>query len=61
MDQIADACGFGSTVTFRQNFVAILATSPSSYRRQFTTQSTSIGDRVQNRRRGSRVLVSARR
>ncbi|MGY3555279.1 GlxA family transcriptional regulator [Williamsia sp. R60] len=61
MDQIADACGFGSTVTFRQNFVAILATSPTSYRRQFTTQSTPTGDRGQNRRRDSREPVSARR
>lgn len=35
IDRVAGACGFGSVVTFRQNFSAAFATSPSSYRRQF--------------------------
>ncbi|ABH00618.1 probable transcriptional regulator, AraC family (plasmid) [Rhodococcus jostii RHA1] len=36
VDTIASTCGFGSSVTFRQNFTAAFATSPSAYRRQFT-------------------------
>lgn len=32
---VADACGFASPVTFRQNFVSAYATTPSAYRRQF--------------------------
>ncbi|WP_346734118.1 helix-turn-helix domain-containing protein [Gordonia alkanivorans] len=35
MDSIAERCGFGSSVTMRQNFAATFATSPTSYRRQF--------------------------
>jgi transcriptional regulator GlxA family with amidase domain len=35
IDQVANACGFGSAVTFRQNFSAAYATTPSNYRRQF--------------------------
>jgi transcriptional regulator GlxA family with amidase domain len=35
MDAIAEQCGFGSSVTMRQNFAATFATSPTSYRRQF--------------------------
>ncbi|SDU27335.1 GlxA family transcriptional regulator [Gordonia westfalica] len=35
MDGIAQRCGFGSSVTMRQNFAAAFATSPTSYRRQF--------------------------
>lgn len=34
--QVAQACGFGSAVTFRQNFVAAYGTTPTSYRRRFT-------------------------
>ncbi|OFV79085.1 helix-turn-helix domain-containing protein [Rhodococcus erythropolis] len=34
--RIADSCGFGSPVTFRQNFVAAYATTPTSYRNRFT-------------------------
>ncbi|WP_137293863.1 GlxA family transcriptional regulator [Nocardioides dongxiaopingii] len=33
--RVAGACGFASTVTFRQAFVAQFAVPPSSYRRQF--------------------------
>ncbi|WP_026926903.1 GlxA family transcriptional regulator [Granulicoccus phenolivorans] len=33
--RIAAACGFASAVTFRQNFVAAYATTPTSYRRRF--------------------------
>jgi transcriptional regulator GlxA family with amidase domain len=36
VDRIATACGFSSTVTFRQNFVATYATTPTSYRRRFS-------------------------
>lgn len=35
IDQVAAACGFGSTVTLRQNFAAAFDTSPSEYRRRF--------------------------
>jgi transcriptional regulator GlxA family with amidase domain len=33
--RIATACGFSSVVTFRQNFVASYATTPTSYRQRF--------------------------
>jgi len=36
--QVASLCGFASPVTFRQNFVAAYATTPSSYRRRFAEQ-----------------------
>jgi transcriptional regulator GlxA family with amidase domain len=36
IENIASACGFGSTVTLRQNFTSAFAVSPSSYRRQFS-------------------------
>ncbi|GAB19113.1 putative AraC family transcriptional regulator [Gordonia effusa NBRC 100432] len=35
MDRIAHACGFGSAVTFRQNFVRRYTTTPSAYRARF--------------------------
>lgn len=34
--RIASACGFASPVTFRQNFAASYATTPTSYRRRFS-------------------------
>lgn len=34
--RIAASCGFGSPVTFRQNFVAAYSTTPTSYRNRFT-------------------------
>ncbi|WP_427017305.1 GlxA family transcriptional regulator [Pseudarthrobacter sp. P1] len=34
--RIAESCGFGSPVTFRQNFVAAYSTTPTSYRNRFT-------------------------
>ncbi|MEV4732365.1 helix-turn-helix domain-containing protein [Saccharopolyspora sp. NPDC049426] len=37
--RIAEACGFASTVTFRQNFTTHFNTTPSSYRHRFTTTS----------------------
>lgn len=36
--RIAGACGFGSAVTFRQNFARAYATSPSSYRARFASR-----------------------
>ncbi|EMY33087.1 AraC family transcriptional regulator [Arthrobacter crystallopoietes BAB-32] len=36
IERIARTCGFGSTVGFRQNFVAAYATTPTSYRQRFT-------------------------
>lgn len=36
IDAVASTCGFGSTVTFRQNFASAFGTTPSSYRRQFS-------------------------
>ena len=38
IDQVAAACGFGSTVTLRQAFAAAFGTSPSEYRRRFGTR-----------------------
>lgn len=35
IDQVARACGFGSTITMRQNFAHAFRTSPSEYRRRF--------------------------
>lgn len=35
IDQIADASGFASPVTLRQNFLAAFGCTPSSYRRRF--------------------------
>lgn len=35
ISRIAADCGFASAVTFRQNFVAAYATTPSSYRHRF--------------------------
>ncbi|WP_024794041.1 GlxA family transcriptional regulator [Tomitella biformata] len=36
IDDVAAACGFGSTVTFRQNFISTFGVPPSAYRRQFS-------------------------
>ena len=36
MARIAEACGFGSPVTFRQNFIGAYSTTPTSYRMRFT-------------------------
>lgn len=35
--RIAESCGFGSAVTFRQNFVAAYSTTPTSYRNRFSS------------------------
>ncbi|OZF52518.1 GlxA family transcriptional regulator [Rhodococcus sp. 14-2470-1a] len=35
IDDVATACGFGSTVTFRQNFASAFAVAPTTYRKQF--------------------------
>lgn len=35
--RIAESCGFGSAVTFRQNFIAAYSTTPTSYRNRFTS------------------------
>ena len=34
--RIAESCGFGSPVTFRQNFISAYSTTPTSYRTRFT-------------------------
>lgn len=36
IDQISALCGFGSSVTLRQNFAEAFGSAPSSYRRRFT-------------------------
>lgn len=36
--RIADSCGFGSSVTFRQNFIAAYSTTPTSYRNRFSNR-----------------------
>ncbi|UMG92373.1 helix-turn-helix domain-containing protein [Nocardioides sp. TF02-7] len=38
--RIAEACGFSSAVTFRQNFVSAYATTPTSYRQRFSLAGT---------------------
>lgn len=38
VDVVADACGFGSPVTFRQRFASTFSTSPSEYRRHFASR-----------------------
>jgi transcriptional regulator GlxA family with amidase domain len=38
--RIAATCGFSSVVTFRQNFVAAYATTPTSYRQRFALPAT---------------------
>ena len=35
IERIARACGYGSVVTLRQNFVAAYSTTPTSYRQRF--------------------------
>jgi transcriptional regulator GlxA family with amidase domain len=35
VDQVSDSCGFGNSVTLRQNFLAAFGCTPSSYRRRF--------------------------
>ncbi|WP_437109119.1 GlxA family transcriptional regulator [Streptomyces sp. enrichment culture] len=41
--RIAAACGFASAVTFRQNFTAHYATTPTSYRYRFTDRTRMKG------------------
>lgn len=43
VDQVAAACGFGSTVTMRQSFAAAFDTSPSEYRRRFDARTADSG------------------
>lgn len=38
VDQVAAACGFGSAVTLRQNFATSFGSTPTSYRRRFSTR-----------------------
>lgn len=38
IDRIAADCGFGTAVTLRQNFTGALGTTPTEYRRRFTTR-----------------------
>lgn len=35
IDSVATECGFGSAVTFRQNFIRAFSTTPTSYRNRF--------------------------
>jgi transcriptional regulator GlxA family with amidase domain len=35
IDRIAEACGFNTGATLRQQFAQALKTSPSTYRREF--------------------------
>jgi transcriptional regulator GlxA family with amidase domain len=41
--RISAACGFASAVTFRQNFTAHYATTPTSYRHRFTHHTGAAG------------------
>jgi transcriptional regulator GlxA family with amidase domain len=38
IDRVCELCGFGSPVTLRQRFRAAFGTTPSDYRRRFTTR-----------------------
>lgn len=38
IERIAADCGFGTTLTLRQNFSSAFGTTPSAYRRRFTTR-----------------------
>lgn len=49
IDQVAADCGFGNTVTLRQNFAAAFNTSPSEYRRQFDER-PAVAEAVAERR-----------
>jgi AraC family transcriptional activator FtrA len=40
VEKVAEAVGFESPVTFRHHFTKAMRTSPSSYRRAFTTSSS---------------------
>lgn len=40
VDEVASAVGFASAVTFRQNFAAAFATTPTAYRRHFAARTT---------------------
>ena len=42
LDEVAAACGFGSAVTFRNQFRAKLGTSPSAYRKHFRLRHTPV-------------------
>ena len=44
IEQVASACGFGSTVTLRQAFTRVLTTTPSAYRRRFRTAPSDPAD-----------------
>ena len=44
IEQVASACGFGSTVTLRQAFTRALTTTPSAYRRRFRTAPSDPAD-----------------
>lgn len=46
IERVARACGFGSAVTFRQNFAAAYATTPTSYRRRFANPQETNPDSV---------------
>ncbi len=41
VDQVAAACGFGSAVTLRQNFSLAFGSTPTGYRRRFSTRVSS--------------------
>lgn len=41
IDQIASDCGFGNAVTLRQNFAAAFSSTPTEYRRRFSTRPDS--------------------
>ena len=53
VDQIAAACGFQSTVTFRTSFRRIAGVSPGDYRRRFNDAQSSAASRSKNRVAGS--------
>lgn len=46
IERVAAECGFVSAVTFRQNFIRAFATTPTAYRRRFSTESSPSANRA---------------
>jgi AraC-like DNA-binding protein len=51
IDAIAQAAGYGSSVSLRQHFAGALGTSPSAYRRDFAARRPAGGGRADRRKR----------
>jgi AraC family transcriptional regulator, transcriptional activator FtrA len=54
IDRIAEAVGLGTAATLRQHFQRRFRTSPSGYRRRFSTMDQSVNDMASRRRADSK-------